>query len=58
MPWQESGVRGQLRGVGSLFPSRESGGFNSGCQAGQQFPLPTEPFNLPRNLIFLLGLEK
>lgn len=44
---------GQLHGVGSLFPPRGPRGFNSGCQAGQQFPLPTEPFNPPRNLIFV-----
>lgn len=40
-------VRGQLAGLGSLLPPRESQGSNSGTQAQLQAPLPTEPSHKP-----------
>ena len=46
-------VRGQLEGVGSPLPPCGSQRSNSGLQAWQQVPLPTEPSSQPLNEAFI-----
>ena len=50
--------KGQLTEVSYLLLPCGSQGFNSGGQAWQQLPLPTEPFHWPHPLYFLSQASK